>query len=125
MGREVRVFAFDDVAAAAGDKSIEAERLNIGLAFDGADVVLDLTKAHYEELAELVRPWIRAGKRATAPPEGRRSRGRMPAEFYEGMRQYAREHAIKIPTDGEGKHNYPGKLRRDYEAAVIAGWHPR
>jgi hypothetical protein len=122
MGRAVQVFVFDDPTFAETGEKVQAERLAIPLGFDGADVVLDLTKAHYDELAALVQPWIMAGKRASAPPEGKRSRGRQPAEYYEGMRAYAKEKGVKIPTDGEGKFSYPEKLRRDYEAAVAEGW---
>lgn len=121
MGKDIRVFAFDDLDFASGGGKVEAPRIAVQFAFGGTEVHLDLTEEHYQQLAQLAEPYLEAGRKAAAPRAAKRSRGRMPRIFYEGMQRYAAENDIKIPADAEGKLNYPVSLRRKFEAHLAAG----
>ena len=127
MGKEVRVFAFDDLEfARTGDKTVEAERISVPLAFDGKSVVLDLTNANYGKLAAQLREWLGAGNTPAASGAATpgAKRGRKPNAYYLGLQAYAEHKGVKLKQDSAGKFVYPDALRAEYEQSLIDAGKP-
>jgi hypothetical protein len=113
----VQIFqTVDDLDYAEG-KKVAADRTH-RLTLDRRDVELDLTAAHYDQLAALLAPYLDAGR---PPQDGGRpatapARGRNVSRQGGGMRAYADAHGINYRTQHSRKPYYPQSLRAAYAA---------
>jgi hypothetical protein len=122
MGSDVRVFVFDDKQHAETGQKVEASHVGVPLAFGGKNVLLDLGDDNYDLLAGLLRPWLKAGHPPGKVNTGTRQSGRHPRAYYEALRAYIAERTgEELQPDADGKYDYPGDLRRDFEASLTQG----
>ncbi len=71
--RKLIAAVFDDLDAAEHGTETEAQT-TIAVGLDGEWAELDLTEAHASEVRGVIRRYLRAGTRLSAPPKHRRSR---------------------------------------------------
>lgn len=116
MGKDVRVYAFDDLDGKDG--GTEATHTDVPLAFGTWRGTIDLGDRHYKELAEFLAPYLKAGTRVGKVNPGSAQRGRKQHWFYLGMQRFAAERGIEIPKAADGKFMYPESLRRAWEAEI-------
>jgi hypothetical protein len=121
------VVVYDDLDKAE-DRKVAADKHAIPLSFDGETVELDLTTGHYQELHQLLRPYMEAGAAPTSrrQPAGSRGRARLYSHspgikaYNAAMRQFAdarlREHPEYNYATESGGLYYPQALREAYEA---------
>jgi hypothetical protein len=109
----------DDLHQAEDGEQVTADRTH-QLALDGRTVEIDLTAAHYDELAKLLSRYFAAGRKGPGgdrTPGGRRpGSGRATGSYNAGMRAYADAHGISYRTQAHGKPSYNVGLRRAYAA---------
>lgn len=95
---------FDDFDGTPADQSVR-------FAFNGATYEIDLTRAHFEEFAEALQPWIKAGRRigSGAPRSLKKRRKRTQREVEEAasismanakMRKWAGENGYSVSPKG-------------------------
>ena len=90
-------------------KATPAEITELRLALGDEAVTLDLSAAHADELAAMLRPYLKAGRKLPAvksSSEGKRvMRPRRPAEEYAALRSWADGNGLSY-TDKHGKNDY-------------------
>lgn len=131
--KEVRVVAWDDLHKKDGE-NVEADHIDVELAFGRQKVTLDLTDEHYSKVAAFLEPYLAAGTRTEAASPARLpgSGGQhVPAaiaqrsladrkEFLRGLREWADMTGHDYRTDSGGYY-YSVKLIADYEEFLSAG----
>jgi hypothetical protein len=121
--KETKIFMFDDLAYAAGERVEAEDGETVTLRLDGEGVSLDLTAEHAKELRELLAPYFAAGTPAGGgkpPSPAPASHGRQPTDYNQGMREYADARGISYRSASGGVY-YSASLRAEYEQYLSAG----
>ena len=109
MGKDIKVYAFDDLDG----KDTEATHTDVRLAWGKDEVTLDLSAYNYNSIEDFLRRYIKVGTRPGHVNSGSK-RGRKPDAYYRGLHAFATSRGVKPgPTK-----NYPIELRREYEASL-------